>query len=72
MGFRLQKFEYATPRPQLIETISVLVLQTLEEYLSIIAFGEGQAKEIKSYLDKIVQWLFEIADKHEEYLSSKK
>lgn len=70
LGARLTKMHYTAPRPQLLESISIFTLQTLQEYLKVLIESGNQADEINDYLNKISKWFIEMSSKHEEFLST--
>ena len=70
-GTRPPQMRYTTPKPQLLEAVSIFTLETLQQYLSVIVEDGNQTDEIKVYLDKISKWFFDMSHKHEEYLANK-
>ncbi|MCX6813505.1 MAG: hypothetical protein NTV77_03470, partial [Candidatus Azambacteria bacterium] len=70
-GTRPPQMSYTTPKPQLLEAVSIFILETLQEYLSTIVEDSNQATEIRGYLDEISKWFFDMSNKHEEYLANK-
>lgn len=68
---RQPQMKYGTPKPQLIEAISILILSTLSKYLYTVVEDEEHSKEFKSDLKNISNWFFEIVEKHEEFLQLK-
>jgi hypothetical protein len=70
-GGRQPQMKYGTPKPQLIEAISILVLSVLSKYLSTITEDGEHSTEVKAYLEKISSWFMEMVNKHEEFLQLK-
>ncbi len=70
-GGRQPQMKYGVPKPQLIEAISILVLNVLSKYLSAITEDGEHSAEVKTYLGKISNWFMEMVNKHEEFIQSK-
>jgi len=69
-GTRPPQMHYTTPKPQLVEAISIFVLDALQQYLFTIVEDNDHAEELKGHLNKISQWFSDISQEHEKYLSN--
>lgn len=70
-GTRPPQMRYTTPKPQLLEAVSIFVTEALQQYLSTIVEESNNTKELKDYLNKISKWFFDISQEHEKYLHKK-
>lgn len=70
LGFRKQQMRYTNPKPQLIESSSILVLGTLQNYLPIILLKSPEFNELNNYIETIKSWFYDMANKHEQFLQS--
>ncbi len=70
-GTRPPQMRYTTPKPQLLEAVSIFVMEAAQKYLSAITNESNHAKESKEYLGKISQWFLDISQEHEKYLQKK-
>lgn len=70
-GTRPPQMRYTTPKPQLLEAVSIFVMEAAQKYLSAITSEGDHAKELKEYLGKISRWFLDISQEHEEYLQKK-
>lgn len=70
-GGRKPQMKYGTPKPQLIEAISIIVLNALSKYLFTITETGDHSTKVNDYLEDISSWFVEMTNKHEEFLQSK-
>lgn len=70
-GSRQPQTRYTNPKPQLIEAVSIFILDVLQKYLEVVTENGEHAKEVKNYLGTLAQWFADMSRRHEEYLTNK-
>lgn len=63
-------YSYTVPKPQMLESISIVITDVLIQYINLICSDCDDKTKLQSDLDKIKTWLYGIASKHEDYLST--
>lgn len=65
---REPQLRYTTPTPQIVESISILLLETLRDYASALTHKES-ADELIDRIDSLSSWFYKMSENHENFLS---
>ena len=65
---REAQLSYTTPTPQIAESISILLLETLRNY-ALALICEGSAVELIDRIDRLSSWFYKMSENHENFLS---